>query len=109
VEVFKPASKRGADDSLTNLGTVLTENTASNNALNCCIRICCSGNVFSEPLPGNGQCKHVAIHIKFYFEIMKKRNNSGDLGVSEVKKLRLTAAGIRCADHVTPSIRKSWH
>jgi hypothetical protein len=23
--------------------------------------------------------------------------------------LRLTAAGIRCADHVTPSIRKSWH
>jgi hypothetical protein len=24
-------------------------------------------------------------------------------------KLRLTAAGIRCADHVTPSIRKSWH
>jgi hypothetical protein len=22
---------------------------------------------------------------------------------------KLTAAGIRCADHATPSIRKSWH
>jgi hypothetical protein len=26
-----------------------------------------------------------------------------------VKKAELTAGGIRCADHVTPSIRKSWH
>jgi hypothetical protein len=25
------------------------------------------------------------------------------------RKSRLTAVGIRCADHVTPSIRKSWH
>jgi hypothetical protein len=25
------------------------------------------------------------------------------------RNLRLTAVGIRCADHVTPSIRKSWH
>jgi hypothetical protein len=26
-----------------------------------------------------------------------------------VKKTELTAVGIRCADHGTPSIRKSWH
>jgi hypothetical protein len=25
------------------------------------------------------------------------------------RKPRLTAVGIRCADHATPSIRKSWH
>jgi hypothetical protein len=30
--------------------------------------------------------------------------NSG----SRSRKLRLTAVGIHCADHVTPSIRKSW-
>jgi hypothetical protein len=26
-----------------------------------------------------------------------------------VKKTELTTGGIRCADHATPSIRKSWH
>jgi hypothetical protein len=31
--------------------------------------------------------------------------NSG----SESRKPRLKAVGIRCADHMTPSIRKSWH
>jgi hypothetical protein len=25
------------------------------------------------------------------------------------RKPRLTAVGIRCTDHATPSIRKSWH
>jgi hypothetical protein len=25
------------------------------------------------------------------------------------QKTELTAEGIRCADHATPSIRKSWH
>jgi hypothetical protein len=25
------------------------------------------------------------------------------------RKPRLTAVGIRCADHATPSIRRSWH
>jgi hypothetical protein len=25
------------------------------------------------------------------------------------RKPRLTAMGIRCADHTTPSIHKSWH
>jgi hypothetical protein len=25
------------------------------------------------------------------------------------RKPRLTAVGIRCADHAAPSIRKSWH
>jgi hypothetical protein len=25
------------------------------------------------------------------------------------RKLRLTTVGIRCADHATPSICKSWH
>jgi hypothetical protein len=29
--------------------------------------------------------------------------------VRPVKKTELTAGGIRCADHATPSIRKSWH
>jgi hypothetical protein len=28
---------------------------------------------------------------------------------SGYRKSRLTAVGIRCADHATPSIRKSWH
>jgi hypothetical protein len=28
---------------------------------------------------------------------------------SGCRKLRLTAVGIRCADHATPCIRKSWH
>jgi hypothetical protein len=28
---------------------------------------------------------------------------------SESRKPSLTAVGIRCADHTTPSIRKSWH
>jgi hypothetical protein len=28
---------------------------------------------------------------------------------ASVKKTELTAGGIRCADHATPSIRKSWH
>jgi hypothetical protein len=65
------------------LSTVFKENTASNNVLNCCCRICCSGNMFKELLPRNGQCKHVAIHITFYLEILKERNNSGDLGVNE--------------------------
>jgi hypothetical protein len=32
-----------------------------------------------------------------------KSNGSGS------KKQRLTAVGISCADHATPSIRKSWH
>jgi hypothetical protein len=32
-----------------------------------------------------------------------KRSGSGS------RKSRLTAVGIRCADHATPSIRKSWH
>jgi hypothetical protein len=31
--------------------------------------------------------------------------NSGSLS----RKSRLTAVGIRCADHATPSIRKGWH
>jgi hypothetical protein len=26
-----------------------------------------------------------------------------------VKKAKLTAGGIRCADHATPSILKSWY
>jgi hypothetical protein len=26
-----------------------------------------------------------------------------------VKKTELTAGGIRCAGHATPSVRKSWH
>jgi hypothetical protein len=26
-----------------------------------------------------------------------------------VKKTELTTGGIRCADHATPSIHKSWH
>jgi hypothetical protein len=30
-------------------------------------------------------------------------------GVLNVKKTELMAGGIRCADHATPSIRKSWH
>jgi hypothetical protein len=29
--------------------------------------------------------------------------------VAGSRKSRLTAVGIRCADHATPSIRKSWH
>jgi hypothetical protein len=37
------------------LGKVLTENVASENILNCCVRVCCSGKVFREPLPGNKQ------------------------------------------------------
>jgi hypothetical protein len=28
---------------------------------------------------------------------------------ASVKKTELTTGEIRCADHVTPSIRKSWH
>jgi hypothetical protein len=28
---------------------------------------------------------------------------------SSSRKSRLTAVGIRCADHATPSIRRSWH
>jgi hypothetical protein len=28
---------------------------------------------------------------------------------SSLKKTRLTAVGIRCADHATPSTRKGWH
>jgi hypothetical protein len=32
-----------------------------------------------------------------------KRSGSGS------RKSRLTAVGIRCADHSTPSIRKIWH
>jgi hypothetical protein len=30
-------------------------------------------------------------------------------GHSPVKTTELTTGGIRCADHATPSIRKSWH
>jgi hypothetical protein len=35
--------------------------------------------------------------------------NKGDNGGDPVKKTELTAWGIRCADHATPSNRKSWH
>jgi hypothetical protein len=38
-------------------------------------------------------------------EELLEQNSSG----SRSRKQRLTAMGIRCADHVTPSTRKSWH
>jgi hypothetical protein len=32
-----------------------------------------------------------------------------EVAVPGLENRDLTAVGIRCADHVTPSIRKSWH
>jgi hypothetical protein len=37
-------------------------------------------------------------------ELLEKKSSA-----SGSRKLRLTAIQIRCADHATPSIRKSWH
>jgi hypothetical protein len=37
------------------------------------------------------------------------RFNSCIIYIIPVKKTELTAKGIRCADHATPSIRKIWH
>jgi hypothetical protein len=41
----------------------------------------------------------------FIFDLFNDAYNSSN----PVKKTELTARGIRCADHATPSIRKSWH
>jgi hypothetical protein len=38
-----------------------TEKRAPDNAVSCCISICCSGNVFIEPLPHSGQCRRVTM------------------------------------------------
>jgi hypothetical protein len=32
-----------------------------------------------------------------------------EIAAAPVKKTEKTTGGIRCADHATPSIRKSWH
>jgi hypothetical protein len=37
-------------------------------------------------------------------ELLESKNSC-----SGSRKPRLTAVGIRCADHATPSIRKRWH
>jgi hypothetical protein len=84
VEVFKVACTRGVGDSLTNLGTILTENTASSNALNCWIPIYCLGNVLNEPLPRNGQCKHVAIHGPLKWVCRPDSFGSEGISVAEV-------------------------
>jgi hypothetical protein len=39
---------------------------------------------------------------------IQRKNYSNLVGFRSGKPI-LTAVGIRCADHVTPSIRKSWH
>jgi hypothetical protein len=38
-------------------------------------------------------------------EVLLEWKSSG----SSLEKPRLTAVGIRCADHATPSTRKGWH
>jgi hypothetical protein len=47
--------------SVYNLGTDHIQTTASNNAVNFWVRICCRRNVFIDLLPCNGQCRHVTI------------------------------------------------
>jgi hypothetical protein len=42
-------------------GTELRETIVPNSVFNCCVHICCRGNLFIEPLPLNGQCKHVTL------------------------------------------------
>jgi hypothetical protein len=37
------------------------------------------------------------------------RSYLGEIVAAPVKKTETTTGGIRCADHATPSIRKSWH
>jgi hypothetical protein len=54
-----------------------------------------------------------------FFSTAELKNADNSFFVSEefktadriypVKKTELTAGGNRCADHATPSIRKSWH
>jgi hypothetical protein len=50
-------------------------------------------------------CINIIQYIGFMFRLFL------DLGTVWVRprKPNLTAMGIRCADHATPSIRKSWH
>jgi hypothetical protein len=43
-------------------------------------------------------------HLRIIEELLEWKNNG-----SGYRKPRLTAVGIRCGDHATPSIRKSWH
>jgi hypothetical protein len=42
--------------------------------------------------------------VRITEELLELKSSS-----SGFRKSRLTAVGIRCADHVTPSIHKSWH
>jgi hypothetical protein len=51
-----------------------------------------AGKVLTKLLPSNGYPRY-----SIYIYSVRSR------------KPRLTAVGIRCADHATPSIRKSWH
>jgi hypothetical protein len=46
-------------------------------------------------------------HLRYQFQTHKLMSHSWHRLRS--RKPRLTAVGIRCADHATPSIRKSWH
>jgi hypothetical protein len=64
------------------------------------------------------QCSRVHIKLLTIYELVKLLQRFLTMSHTVRKnigfwifytELRLTAAGIRCADHVTPSIRKSWH
>jgi hypothetical protein len=59
-----------------------------------------ANNIFSLSECINRFCKPSSLsrYVKFHWLLL-----------SPVKKAELTAMGIRCADHATPSIRKSWH
>jgi hypothetical protein len=71
-----------------------------------------------------GNILEITIYIYIYWNVSKNINKSPQYltirlvfsssymrthGLIRSRKPILTAVGIRCADHATPSIRKSWH
>jgi hypothetical protein len=57
-------------------------------------------------------CARLEINLPKYIsgrKISRTKVLSIYIYIYRSRKQRLTALGIRCADHATPSIRKSWH
>jgi hypothetical protein len=59
--------------SVYNIGPDHLEKATSNNAVSCCIHTCCHRNELIEPLPSNGQCRHVTIYWENKNMLMKER------------------------------------
>jgi hypothetical protein len=68
----------------------------------------CSDNDIYRPLH-SVLCPHTSLPSFSYLWLTGIRFKCVKNPLPRSRKPRLTAVGIRCADHATPSTRKSWH